>query len=343
MTALLLIEHTKPDDLIVGPKEVETIRESSMHMKVGEVVSAHDMLYALMLRSANDGCVAVADHIAGSVPAFVAMMNARAKEIGCTHTHFDNPNGLNDKSHWTCAHDLALIAREAMRYPEFRDAVKTKKYQIHRTINTLDTWMVSKDKWLRKDPSADGIKTGWTIPAGHCFVGSATRDGFRVITVVLASQNWQEDHGRMLDWAFANFEPQSLRGVAISAKDSDGKTVPLTVTRPAYFLRPRSEAAVAPEVSFTPDPSVADSKNLSRIGVHVHAGDIVGTVKVSVPGATFDGTAAATADGGPAVPVLAKVSKGMTMPTVLIGGLLAGSWMAVRRRTRRWLGAGFRF
>src|SRR5580704_7917858 len=132
MTALLLIERCKPDEIITAPKGIKTVGESSMHLEEGEQITAHDMLYALLLRSANDGCVAVADHISGSVPAFVAMMNARALELGCTHTHFDNPNGLNDTKHWTTAHDLALIAREAMTHPEFRDAAKTKKYQIHR-------------------------------------------------------------------------------------------------------------------------------------------------------------------------------------------------------------------
>jgi len=170
MTGLLLAENTEPEDTIVAPSDVEVVTGSKMHLKAGEEVSAHDMLYALMLRSANDGCYAVAMHLAGSVPAFSKMMNQRAQELGCTHTHFHNPNGLNDKEHLTTAHDLAIIAREAMKNERFADAVGTTEYTISRNINQEDTLMVNKDKLLLWDSSAEGIKTGWTIPAGHCFV-----------------------------------------------------------------------------------------------------------------------------------------------------------------------------
>jgi len=110
MTGLLLAENTLPEDTIVAPSDVDAITGSKMHLKPGEKVSAGDMLYALMLRSANDGCYAVALHISGSVPAFAKLMNQRAQELGCTHTHFHNPNGLNDTQHLTTAHDLAMIA-----------------------------------------------------------------------------------------------------------------------------------------------------------------------------------------------------------------------------------------
>lgn len=210
MTALLLIEHCTPDEIITAPADIENTKESSMHLKPGEKITAHDMLYALMLRSANDGCVAVATHISGSVPAFAKLMNERAKAIGLNETHFDNPNGLNDENHTISAHDLAFIAREAMKYPQFREVVKTHKYQITRSLNQADRWMVSKNKWLLKDPTADGIKTGYTVPAGHCYVGSATRNGFRVITVTLKSEHWQEDHKNLLDYSFAKFKSADI-------------------------------------------------------------------------------------------------------------------------------------
>ncbi|HWA83482.1 MAG TPA: D-alanyl-D-alanine carboxypeptidase family protein [Fimbriimonadaceae bacterium] len=207
MTALLLIEHCTPDEVITAPPDIEKVGDASMHLKPGEKITAGDMLYALMLRSANDGCVAVADHISGSVAKFADLMNARAKELGCTNTHFHNPNGLNDDLHTTTAHDLALIARAAMRYPAFEQAVRTYRHVIKRDPTvSKDMLMVNHDRYLMKDTTADGIKTGWTIPAGRCFVGSATRDGYRVITVVLKSQDWQKDHAAMLDWAFAEHE-----------------------------------------------------------------------------------------------------------------------------------------
>ena len=166
MTGLLLAERLKPTDTITAPWDVALVKESSMHLKPFERLSARDMLTALMLRSANDGCYAVAVRLAGSVDKFADMMNARAKEIGCTGTHFHNPNGLNDPQHYTTAHDLALIGREAMRNPLFASVVKTYKARIDRSINVKDEWMVNHDKRLLKDPTCDGIKTGWTVPAG---------------------------------------------------------------------------------------------------------------------------------------------------------------------------------
>lgn len=202
MTALLLLEHCKPDELIKAPSDVQKVEESSLHLVPGETVTAKEMLYALMLRSANDGCYAVAMHIAGSVQAFAKMMNDRAKELGCTHTCFCNPNGLPNPKHKISPHDLALIAREAMKREEFREVVRQTTHTIVRSTNQSDLKLESKNKWLKMDPTADGIKTGWTVAAGHCYVGSATRDGYRIITVVMKSADWVADHKNMLAWAY---------------------------------------------------------------------------------------------------------------------------------------------
>ncbi len=204
MTGMLLIENCLPTDWIVAPKGVDKIERSSMNLRVGEKVSARGMLYALMLRSANDGCVAVAHHISGSVPEFSKLMNKRAKDIGCLHTNFNNPNGLNDKKHTTTAYDLSLMAREAMKYEEFRQVVKTQKKTIVRSMNHEDLLMKSHNRWLEKDETADGIKTGFTRDAGRCYVGSVTRDGYRIITVILNSEDWQVDHKAMVEWVYAN-------------------------------------------------------------------------------------------------------------------------------------------
>jgi D-alanyl-D-alanine carboxypeptidase (penicillin-binding protein 5/6) len=243
MTGLLLVEHCLPTDVITAPADIEKVKEASMHLKPGERVSARDMLYALMLRSANDGCYAVAVHISGSVEAFAKLMNERAKQVGCTHTHFHNPNGLNDPQHTTTAHDLALIARAAMKYQAFRQVVKTYKYEITRSINQHDRVMVNHDKLLKWDPSAEGIKTGYTVPAGHCFVGSSTRNGFRVITVVMKSQHWQKDDEDLMNWSFHHFEKkQKLAAGAIvgsvTVPGANQRPVPVALAEAAYTLGP---------------------------------------------------------------------------------------------------------
>ena len=337
MTALLLIERCQPDDVITAPKGIKNVKESSMHLEEGERVSAHDMLYALLLRSANDGCVAVADHISGSVPAFAVLMNARAKELGCTNTHFDNPNGLNDPKHTISAHDLAIIAREAMMHPEFRDVVRLTKHHITRSINQKDTWMLSRNKWLKKDPSADGIKTGWTIPAGHCYVGSATRHGFRVITVVMHSEHWEADHKKLLHWAYANFEPTSLPAtLAVAA--ADGTMIPVVQGRPRYFLHTGPGSPIGSTLHFLPKYTggSADGKIVSK----VTKGDTIGTARYTLDDESFGAPLVADADYTPK-PAPLRPAALFTVPTVLLGGVLAGSAFAMRKKARRMYGGRF--
>jgi D-alanyl-D-alanine carboxypeptidase (penicillin-binding protein 5/6) len=206
LTTLLLLEKCKPDEVIVAPPEILKVGEASMHLQPGERVRAKSLAYALMLRSANDGCYSVAKHISGSVAAFAQLMNARAKQIGCKNTNFVTPNGLHDRAHATSPLDLCLIAREAMKREDFREIARTKVKVIDRSKNTADRRMESKNKFLWLDPSADGIKTGYTVPAGHTYVGSATRDGMRVIDSILFGPKWKDDHKKMMDWAFSEYE-----------------------------------------------------------------------------------------------------------------------------------------
>lgn len=275
LTALLLIEHTKPDDMITAPEGVDRVEGASLYLKPGEQVSARDMLYALMLRSANDACVAVAHHISGSVEKFSELMNERAKAIGAKHSTFNNPHGLNDDIHMTTAYDLALIAREAMRYPEFREVAKTSRHTIERSINTQDRLLISKNRWLQKDETADGIKTGWTVPAGRCYVGSATRNGMRVITVILKSEDWQADHEAMLNWAFANYRQIRLNDEASSfappkVRVEGGESPTVTTLLGESILYTQRVGTSNLPVALTND-------NFS-VTAPVRAGDVVGNV-----------------------------------------------------------------
>jgi serine-type D-Ala-D-Ala carboxypeptidase (penicillin-binding protein 5/6) len=211
MTCLLMLENLDPNEFITAPADVTKIKEASLNLKPGEKVKVKDMAYALMLRSANDGCYSIAVQMDGSVAAFADRMNKRAVECGATNTHFANPNGLNNPDHTTTAHDLAVIAREAMKREDFRKVVSTKTKVISRSINTKDVSLRNRNKMLWKDETADGIKTGWTIPSGHTYVGSAKRAQTRLLTSLLNSQNWQSDHASMLDWGFKNYENEVFK------------------------------------------------------------------------------------------------------------------------------------
>lgn len=330
MTALLLIERGKLTDQIIAPPDIEKTGESSMHLKPGEKVSVQDMLYAMMLRSANDGCVAVADYVAGSVPKFVDLMNERAAQIGCKHTHFMNPNGLHDPMHYTTAHDLALIAREAMKNPVFREVVKTQKHKIARSIDKADLWMVSRNKWLKKDYTADGVKTGYTVPAGHCYVGSATRDGWRVITVMLNSDHWQVDNQNLLNWSFTHFETKEVAkpGVAVGTVSvSGGKEshVPVGLAEPIRMAVRKGGA----EPAFTVDaqPLVAPVK----------PGQDAGTVLVrDADGYTLTVKAVALNEVANSPIAAAKAAAKGGTTSFWVGALiLGGGGLAIRNRSRR--------
>lgn len=330
MTALLLIERCRPEEIITAPADVEKVPPSSLHLKPGEKVSAQNMLYALMLRSANDAAYAVACHIGGNEEGFAQLMNGRAKAIGCTHTHFHNPHGLNDDLHSTSARDLSLMAREAMKYPEFRKVVATRKTQITRSINQEDLWLVSKNKPLLKDPTADGIKTGYTKPAGHCYVGSAVRNGFRVITVVLASPDWQLDHFTLLDWAYKNFERKQVEAAGevtrqVPLANGEKATVQATIAEPVVCVVSKSSAPdVRAEVK--PEPGLA---------APISAGATVGTVVFSdASGWTFETPLVASETISLKRPS-PLASLGLSSPgTILVAGILTGATYLMRRKAR---------
>jgi D-alanyl-D-alanine carboxypeptidase len=337
MTALLLVERCKPDELIVAPAGIERVDPSSMHLRAGEKVSAHDMLYALMLRSANDGAVAVARHISGSVAGFAKLMNERAKELGCTETNFENPNGLNNRRHVTSAHDLALIAREAMKHEAFREVVRSVRYRISRSMNQKDVWMVSKNKLLRHDKTVDGVKTGWTVPAGHCYVGSAFRKGVRLITVVLHSNGWQADDEALVNWGYENFEPQFLTGERAPHAELGclGHKVEIGAPDGVYALVRQGEAPV--RVDFVVDPKLSSGKG--EIGGPVEVGQQVGTFRIGSGDEAFEVPALAL-NAVSAKPIAASVTPGrLNWPTAVLGLGLAGGALAMRKKARSWLGA----
>ncbi|MGB9586538.1 MAG: D-alanyl-D-alanine carboxypeptidase family protein [Armatimonadota bacterium] len=206
MTAVLAIEQGKLDDMVCASRNACKTPFASLHLKPGEQLRLEDLLYGMLLRSGNDAAVCVAEHIGGSEKEFVRMMNEKAKEIGAKDTHFANPHGLHDPAHYSTAYDLALIARHAVQLPVFRQIVQTKTTRIRRSIDVQDVYLKNTARFLWRFDGADGIKTGYTRQAGHCFVGSATRDGWRLIAVVLKCQNAGSDTATLLEYGFNNFK-----------------------------------------------------------------------------------------------------------------------------------------
>jgi D-alanyl-D-alanine carboxypeptidase len=275
MTALLLVENVRMDSVLRAPSDVESVPGSSLHLKPGEEVVAEDLLYALLLRSANDAAYTVAVNIAGSQAKFAKLMNERAKRLGCEGTNFVNPHGLHDPDHYSTAQDLALIAREAMKNETFARVAGSKFRFIERSMNDEDVFLKSHNSFLKNRSDATGIKTGWTVPAGRCFVGSAERDGLSVITVVLKSTSWDEDSNVLADWAFANWEmgtviaPDQVLANA-PVKKGERLNVPLAAAEPLQMLHPRGEDDLSYTIARTNVTATAP----------VRRGDVLGTVTV---------------------------------------------------------------
>lgn len=204
MTALVAIENAQMDELIVVPKEAVGTEGSSAYLKGDELLTLKEMLYALLLQSANDVSVSLACHIGGSIEGFAAMMNDRAEEMGLVNTHFTNPHGLDDKDHYTTARELAIITSEAMKNPDFRDIVSTKRKSF--ATEERSRTYVNHNKLLGLYDGAIGVKTGYTRKCGRCLVGAAERNGLSFITVTLNAPNDWSDHKRLLDLGYHSLE-----------------------------------------------------------------------------------------------------------------------------------------
>src|SRR3981189_108168 len=184
LTALIVIESGDLDHLVAVDLADTKVEPSNLELKPGEQYTRRQLLYGLMLKSANDVAMALARDNAGSVDAFAEKMNRRAAELGATNSHFVNPNGMHDPNHYTTAHDLALIARAAMEQPFFRQVVSTIYYTWKSPAGTIYQ-LRNHNRLLRHFAGCNGLKTGYTRAAQQVLVSSALRDGHEVISVVL--------------------------------------------------------------------------------------------------------------------------------------------------------------
>lgn len=208
MTTLLALENASLDEQVTAGKNASGVTGTSLYLSEGETLSMEHMLYGLMLRSGNDAAVAVAEHIAGSVPAFAEMMNAKAAELGAD-AHFVNPHGLDADGHRISALGLALVMREAMKNPTFRTITGTQRKVIPWVGNEYSRVLENKNKLLKTYEGATGGKTGYTSKAGRCLVFSAERDGLSLIGAVLNCPTWFDTATAMLDYGFENFRAES--------------------------------------------------------------------------------------------------------------------------------------
>jgi D-alanyl-D-alanine carboxypeptidase len=201
MSALVALERGHLDDRVEVTIDSRRMRGSTvMGLVPGERLSLEDLLYGLMLPSGNDAALAIAEHIAGDTDAFVALMNQRAAELGMINTHFANPHGLDNPTHYTSAYDLAVLTRVAMQRQDFRTIANTKHRVVTGLLSTYE--LGTLNPLYGRLAGVDGVKTGYTRTARQTLVGSVTRDGHRVLVVVLRSPDRAYDGTTLLRWAF---------------------------------------------------------------------------------------------------------------------------------------------
>lgn len=278
MTAILVLEHGKLDEVATISENVTKTPYTSLHLVKGEKITMRNLLYGALMRSANDSCVAMAEHIAGSEAAFAKLMNARAKQLGAKHTHFVTCNGLHDPNHYTCAADLALFARHATRFPLFNEIVHTRKWTLARSINHEDAVVFTHNRFLWRYDGADGIKTGYTKQAGKCLVGSATRGGWRLISVVMHSPDPIGEASQLLDYGFKNYQRfviarkgQPIRKATV--RWGRDEAVPVVAADILSVVVPRAGA-----------PKVSKDLTLLEKSAPVRKGDHFGTLYATVDG-----------------------------------------------------------
>lgn len=312
MTALLVLEAVESGKLSLS-QNVTASEEafaalpsdaSNSGMKVGETLTVEQLLYCLLVPSGNESANVLAQAVSGSIDGFVALMNERAKQLGCENTHYVNPHGLHNPNHYSSAWDIYLVTREAMKHELFMTVCNTKSYEIpatnvneksrtlHSTNYLISNWRALG--YLYRD--AQGIKTGSTDEAGHCLVSSAVRGSRTLISVVLGAEKRKDPDGvartysfietsRLFDWGFDSFTSQKI----LSA-DEPICEVPVTLSSETNYV------VVHPAEDLTRMlPNNLDAEDIERtITLHsesaeapIAAGDELGTLTLSCRGTVY--------------------------------------------------------
>lgn len=204
MTALIVCEQCNVLDRMRIPREAVGIEGSSMYLKEGEILTLQELLYGLMLASGNDAAVALAIYCGGTVEGFAELMNDKARNLGLSGTHFENPNGLDSPGHYSTARDLAKLASYAMENPIFARTVSAKN------VKAGERYLTNHNKLLWRVDGADGVKTGYTKAAGRILVSSATRDGRRIIAVTIDDPDDWRDHEALLEEGFSRYQVRRI-------------------------------------------------------------------------------------------------------------------------------------
>lgn len=279
-TAIVAIERKSFDDTVTVNEDVFREPVYGIKLKVGEVITLRDLLYAIMLNSANDAAIAVADHVSGSVDEFAKLMNSEAARIGARNTNYVNPHGLvsGDKPHYSTARDLAKIASYAMKNEDFAKLASTKEWRLNRADSKAINVVQNRDKLLWSYPGATGIKTGFTKAAGYCLVSSAKRGDVALIAVVLGADSQDSvfiQSAALLEYGFSLYGEKRLI--------TGGRVYKTIKTKYGHKIDLVAESAVDKVIRYAAETSETVSVN-EDISLPVSKGDVLGRISVNQSG-----------------------------------------------------------
>ncbi|MDZ5670142.1 D-alanyl-D-alanine carboxypeptidase DacF [Bacillus stercoris] len=253
MTMLLIMEaldkgKIKMSDKVRTSEHAASMGGSQIFLEPGEEMTVKEMLKGIAIASGNDASVAMAEFISGSEEEFVQKMNKKAKELGLKNTAFKNPTGLTEEGHYSSAHDMAIMAKELLKYESITKFTGT--YEDYLRENTdKKFWLVNTNRLIKFYPGVDGVKTGYTGEAKYCLTASAKKGNMRAIAVVFGASTPKERNAqvtKMLDFAFSQYETHPLykrnETVAkVKVKKGKQKLIELTTSEPISILTKKGE------------------------------------------------------------------------------------------------------
>ena len=317
MTALLALENCKLDDSVTASqKAVSSISSdyATVFINPGETLTIEQLLNVLLIPSGNVAGNILAEHISGNIDNFVNLMNQKAKDLGCVNTHFTNPYGLHDDNHYTCAYDLYLISKEAMKYYAFRNIVKKTDYYLepsnnyrkedrkYKSTNDLIKPNNSKSATNYYYPYAIGIKTGYTKEAKNCLVSAANKDGLELFCVILGGEkNAQGVDQRFLEtkklytFAYDNYFNRTLREANSVFRQVEIKNATNQTKKLDILVKDNITALVDSDNLYSTIPPSTDL-NLDNLKAPIQKGQKVGTIQYTINGTTYSSDLIAGSD-----------------------------------------------
>ncbi len=264
-------------DQVTASENAADMGGTEVWAEPGETMALEEWLKAVAVASANDGAVILAEYLSGTEEAFVARMNARARELGMNDTNFANSHGLDAEGHLTTAMDVAILSRHAVKVPHLLDYTKIYQQEFRGGKNELTNF----NKLVYLYPGCDGLKTGHTSKSGYCISATGARDSSRFVVVLMGAQTPDQrmnDAWRLLDWAFANFRSLEI----LREGEYIGQTPVLKGKSDTVEVRPGQAFAVT--LTRGERGEVKKTINLARLEAPIAKGDRVGSVEIEVDG-----------------------------------------------------------